>query len=67
MKKDVWNDTKAKKGLLRGRHSFCFSYPAKGQEQPQRNSIVDTLEPHGWESQLANQARRYKALATIHH
>jgi hypothetical protein len=28
--------------------------------------ITDILEAYGWEPQLANQARKYKALATIH-
>jgi hypothetical protein len=28
--------------------------------------IADILETHGWELQPANQAGKYKALATIH-
>ncbi len=46
IKKDVWNDPNAKNGLLRGRHSFCHSYPSKGQEQLQRSDISTGLQTH---------------------
>jgi hypothetical protein len=33
-----------KKDIVRGSHSFCLSYPAKWQEQPQQSKIYTLLQ-----------------------
>jgi hypothetical protein len=65
IKKDVWNDPNAKKGLLRGRHSFCLSYPTKGREQPQRSNI-STVSQIPWNSTDGNHNQPTRPRDTKH-